>query len=103
MPTTMPRRGACLSAALNTATGQVTDACSPRHRHQEFLNPSPRPPPPDDADEILTSSNRAKTKTNSPRPALYRLSTLHVSTAPTYSLSIERAVIPSLPRACDGR
>ena len=26
-----------LSAALNTATGQVTDACYPRHRHQEFL------------------------------------------------------------------
>ena len=24
-------------AALNTATGQVTDACYPRHRHQEFL------------------------------------------------------------------
>jgi hypothetical protein len=23
--------------ALNTATGQVTDACYPRHRHQEFL------------------------------------------------------------------
>jgi hypothetical protein len=27
----------CLSAALNTATGQVTEACSLRHRHQEFL------------------------------------------------------------------
>jgi transposase len=27
----------CLFAALNTATGQVTDACCPRHRHQEFL------------------------------------------------------------------
>ena len=27
----------CLSAALNTATGQVTDACCPRPRHQEFL------------------------------------------------------------------
>ena len=27
----------CLFAALNTATGQVTDACYPRHRHQEFL------------------------------------------------------------------
>ena len=27
-----------LFAALNTATGQVTDACYPRHRHQEFLN-----------------------------------------------------------------
>ena len=26
-----------LFAALNTATGQVTDACYPRHRHQEFL------------------------------------------------------------------
>jgi hypothetical protein len=24
----------CLFAALNTATGQVTDACYPRHRHQ---------------------------------------------------------------------
>src|SRR5262249_54862533 len=24
-------------AALNTATGEVTDACYPRHRHQEFL------------------------------------------------------------------
>jgi transposase len=27
----------CLFAALNTVTGTVTDACSPRHRHQEFL------------------------------------------------------------------
>src|SRR5216683_111872 len=27
----------CLFAALNTATGTVTDACHPRHRHQEFL------------------------------------------------------------------
>ncbi len=27
----------CLFAALNTATGEVTDACYPRHRHQEFL------------------------------------------------------------------
>ena len=27
----------CLFAALNAATGQVTDACYPRHRHQEFL------------------------------------------------------------------
>ena len=26
-----------LFAALNVATGQVTDACHPRHRHQEFL------------------------------------------------------------------
>jgi hypothetical protein len=26
-----------LSAALNAATGEVTDACYPRHRHQEFL------------------------------------------------------------------
>jgi transposase len=27
----------CLFAALNVATGTVTDACYPRHRHQEFL------------------------------------------------------------------
>ncbi len=27
----------CLFAALNAATGQVTDACYARHRHQEFL------------------------------------------------------------------
>jgi transposase len=27
----------CLSAALATATGTVTQACSPRHRHQEFV------------------------------------------------------------------
>jgi transposase len=27
----------CLFAALNAATGQVIDACYPRHRHQEFL------------------------------------------------------------------
>jgi transposase len=27
----------CLFAALNAATGKVTDACYPRHRHQEFL------------------------------------------------------------------
>ena len=27
----------CLFAALNTAAGQVTDACCPGHRHQEFL------------------------------------------------------------------
>jgi DDE superfamily endonuclease len=27
----------CLFAALNTAAGQVTDACYPRHTHQEFL------------------------------------------------------------------
>jgi transposase len=27
----------CLFAALNTATGQVTDACYPKHRHQEFV------------------------------------------------------------------
>lgn len=27
----------CLSAALEVATGKVTDACCPRHRHQEFL------------------------------------------------------------------
>jgi hypothetical protein len=27
----------CRFAALNTATGQVTDACYPRHRHQEVL------------------------------------------------------------------
>jgi len=26
-----------LFAALDVATGQVTDACYPRHRHQEFL------------------------------------------------------------------
>jgi len=26
-----------LFAALNVATGQVTDACYPKHRHQEFL------------------------------------------------------------------
>jgi transposase len=26
-----------LFAALNVATGQVTDACDPKHRHQEFL------------------------------------------------------------------
>jgi len=26
-----------LFAALNTATGRVTDACYPKHRHQEFL------------------------------------------------------------------
>ena len=26
-----------LVAALNTANGQVTDACYPRHRYQEFL------------------------------------------------------------------
>ena len=26
-----------LFAALNVATGQVTDACHERHRHQEFL------------------------------------------------------------------
>jgi hypothetical protein len=27
----------CLSAALNVATWQVTDACHLRHRHQEVL------------------------------------------------------------------
>ena len=27
----------CLFAALEVATGRVTDACYPRHRHQEFL------------------------------------------------------------------
>jgi transposase len=27
----------CLFAALEIATGRVTDACYPRHRHQEFL------------------------------------------------------------------
>jgi hypothetical protein len=27
----------CPFAALNAGTGQVTDACYPRHRHQEFL------------------------------------------------------------------
>jgi transposase len=27
----------CLFAALNVATGTVTDACYPRHRHQEFV------------------------------------------------------------------
>ncbi len=27
----------CLFAALDVATGTVTDACYPRHRHQEFL------------------------------------------------------------------
>jgi transposase len=27
----------CLFAALNAATGEITDACHPRHRHQEFL------------------------------------------------------------------
>jgi len=27
----------CLFAALNVAAGQVTDACYPWHRHQEFL------------------------------------------------------------------
>ena len=26
-----------LFAALEVATGKVTDACYPRHRHQEFL------------------------------------------------------------------
>jgi hypothetical protein len=32
------RRGVtCLFAALEAATGQVTDACCPRPRHQEFL------------------------------------------------------------------
>jgi hypothetical protein len=32
------RHGAtCPFAALNTATGQVTDACYPRQRHQEYL------------------------------------------------------------------
>ena len=33
-PGTAPPR---LFAALEVATGQVTDACYPRHRHQEFL------------------------------------------------------------------
>ena len=27
----------CLFAALNTSTGQVTEVCYPRHRHQEFV------------------------------------------------------------------
>ena len=27
----------CLFAALTAATGEITDACYPRHRHQEFL------------------------------------------------------------------
>src|SRR5258706_460088 len=37
-PHDYPRHGvASLFAALNTATGEVTDACYPRHRHQEFL------------------------------------------------------------------
>lgn len=26
-----------LVAALKVATGKITDACYPRHRHQEFL------------------------------------------------------------------
>src|SRR5262249_6978622 len=36
----------CLFAALNTATGEVTDACYPRHRHQEFLKFLKRSRPP---------------------------------------------------------
>ncbi len=37
-PTTTPRHGTTsLFAALNVATGHVTDACYPQHRHQEFL------------------------------------------------------------------
>jgi hypothetical protein len=31
-----------LFAALEIATGQVTAACKPRHRHQEFLPPDAR-------------------------------------------------------------
>src|SRR5215467_2986810 len=31
------RHGTTLSAALEIATGKVTDACYPRHRHEEFL------------------------------------------------------------------
>jgi hypothetical protein len=31
------RHGTTLFAALEVATGQVTDACQPRHRHGEFL------------------------------------------------------------------
>ena len=36
-PRLRPHGVTCLFAALNAATGQVTDACYPRHRHQEFL------------------------------------------------------------------
>jgi transposase len=32
-----PHGVTCLFAALEIGTGQVTDACYPRHRHQEFL------------------------------------------------------------------
>ena len=35
-----------LLAALEVATGQVTDAYYPRHRHQEFLRFLKRSPPP---------------------------------------------------------
>src|SRR5258706_8719325 len=46
----------CLFAALNTATGQVTDACYPRHRHQEFLRFLKRPPPPTPAKNCTSSA-----------------------------------------------
>ena len=35
-----------LFAALEVATGEVTGACQPRHRHQEFWPSSNRSPPP---------------------------------------------------------
>jgi len=46
-PRRVDRPATALFAALEIATGTVTAACKPRHRHQEFLartSPPPRPP-----------------------------------------------------------
>ena len=62
----------CLFAALEVATGKVTHVGYPRHRHGEFLKflkevaaayPGQSFARAKDADEILASIQRAKTKT----------------------------------------
>jgi hypothetical protein len=45
-----------LFAALDVATGQVVDACYPRHRHQEFLRFLKRWPPPGPASSCTWSA-----------------------------------------------
>jgi len=60
-----------LFAALEVATGQVTDACYPRHRHQEFLRFLQRPPPPAAGDHATNgrAGNSGRTRHRGPVPA----------------------------------
>ena len=58
-----------LFAALEVATGKVTDACYPRHRHEEFLRSCARSPRPTPA-ASCTSWQTTTAPTTTRRPGL---------------------------------